>query len=77
MNPALQISPFVGDMHIDVNSLLLLGFGVPTNGATTAPLATPGTASPALIGNQLMFQGLVFDIATGGGRVSNAQVVDF
>lgn len=68
---------FGGDLYLDVTSLVLLGVALPTGGAATLPLAAPGTISPAVIGQQLMFQGLWFDPATGGGRMSNAQVTSF
>ncbi|MFN3242875.1 MAG: hypothetical protein ACE37K_15345 [Planctomycetota bacterium] len=75
--PSLQIPPFVGDVQIDLASLVPLGFALPVGGAAVAPLAGPGAISPALIGSELMFQGLMFDPATGGGQLSNAQVVNF
>lgn len=75
--PSLQIPPFVGDIHIDLATLVPLGFAIPNAGAATAPLIAPGVASTALMGSELMFQGLMFDPVTGGGRLSNAQVVSF
>jgi hypothetical protein len=75
--PSLQIPPFVGDVQVDLASLVPLGFALPVGGAAVAPLAAPGAISPALIGSELMFQGLMFDPATGGGQLSNAQVVNF
>jgi len=75
--PSLQIAPFVGDVQIDLATLIPLGFALPANGAATAPIATPGAISPALVGSELMFQGMMFDPVTGGGRLSNAQVVNF
>jgi hypothetical protein len=68
---------FGGDLYLDITSLVLLGAAIPVGGAATMPVASPGTISPALIGQSLMFQGMWFDPATGGGRMSNAQVTIF
>ena len=68
---------FTGDLYIDIGSMVVLGFAVPSGGASTLPLATPGTISPSLMGAELMFQGLMLDPATFGGRMTNAQVTRF
>jgi hypothetical protein len=66
-----------GDLHLDLTTVVLLGAGVPTGGAAVVPLATPGTLSPALIGQTVMFQGLWLDPLTGAGRMANAQATSF
>jgi hypothetical protein len=66
-----------GDLHLDLTTLVLLGVAVPTGGAAVLPLAAPGTLSPALIGQSLMFQGLWLDPVTGAGRMANAQTTVF
>lgn len=64
---------FGGDLYLDLVTLMLLGFALPTGGAATLPVVAPGTLSPALVGQELTFQGLWLDLATGIGRMSNAQ----
>ena len=66
-----------GDLHLDLSTLVLLGFALPTNGAAELAVAAPGTISPALVGQTLMFQGLWLDPATGVGRMANAQATSF
>ncbi|MFK7738679.1 MAG: hypothetical protein AB8H80_00040 [Planctomycetota bacterium] len=72
--PATQILPFTGDIQVDLTTLVPIGFALPVNGAATLPIVTPGSLSPALMGSEFMFQGMMFDPATGGGALSNAQV---
>ncbi len=74
--PPLSVG-FVGDLHIDIVTLTVLGFALPVNGAATLLVAAPGTIPPTLIGAELMFQGLLLDPVTGGGRLSTAQVTRF
>jgi hypothetical protein len=74
--PPISIG-YGGDVYLDITTLVLIGFALPVNGAATVPLATPGTISPSLIGEELTFQGLVLDLATGVGRMSNGQVTQF
>lgn len=64
---------FGGDLHLDLSSIVVIGAAVSSGGAATVPFATPGTLSPALMGNSIMFQGLWLDAVTGAGRMSNAQ----
>jgi hypothetical protein len=68
---------FVGDLYLDLPSLVLLGAGIPTGGAATTPVATPSSISPVLIGTELMFQGVWLDVVGGLSRMSNAQVTNF
>jgi len=68
---------FGGDLQLDLASLVLLGVALPSGGAALLPIAAPGTISPALIGQSLMFQGMWFDAVAGTGRMSNAQVTSF
>lgn len=68
---------FGGDLYLDITGLVLLGAVIPTGGAAVLPIATPGSISPAMIGQQLMWQGMWFDPVVGGGRMTNAQVTIF
>jgi hypothetical protein len=47
------------------------------NGVREAPVATPGTIPPALVGTTLAFQGFVWDPNTNLANWSNAQAVHF
>ncbi|MCK5940700.1 MAG: hypothetical protein KAI24_01925 [Planctomycetes bacterium] len=75
--PQIQVPGFAGDIQIDLAGLVPLGFAPTVNGVATMPLAAPGSISPALIGGELMFQGVMYDPATGTGSLSNAQVTQF
>lgn len=68
---------FGGDLYIDATSLVLLGFALPVNGASTLPLFAPGSISPTFVGFDLMFQGAILDPVTGAGRMTNAQRTNF
>lgn len=74
--PPLPVG-FIGDLHIDLSTMVLLGFALPVNGASTLPVVAPGSIPLAMTGSELMFQGLLLDAATGAGRMSNAQVTRF
>ena len=63
-----------GDFYLDLANFVLLGVAINTGGAAVLPFATPGTLSPALIGIDVMFQGVWLDPVTLAGRMSNAQV---
>ncbi len=66
-----------GDLHLDLPTLVLLGFALPVGGAAELPVAAPGAIPVAMIGQQLTFQGVWLDLSTGAGRMGNAQVTLF
>jgi hypothetical protein len=70
----LSVPGFTGDLQLDISTLLLVGIALPTNNAAVLPVVAPGAFSPAFLGTEFMFQGVVFDPVTGTGKFSNGQV---
>jgi hypothetical protein len=70
----LPVSGFLGQVHIDFGAAATLGFVLMTGGAGEVTLAAPNTINPGFVGTSFVFQGVVFDPATGAGAFTNAQM---
>ncbi|MFM1873471.1 MAG: hypothetical protein RL398_2893 [Planctomycetota bacterium] len=73
------IGTLIGHSHVgDPSNLpITLGLTTLTNGLSQMNVAAPGTISPALVGVDLSFQGMIWDVASNLAEWTNAQLVNF
>lgn len=70
--------PLIGYGHIgDGSNTIVIGFTQLQNGASEVTIAPPGTIPTALLGTDLVFQSIVWDINNNNGNWTNAQVAHF